>query len=169
MGLELSPNGQWGFSFNQHHSAPGNQNRNVTAKRLRLLLLIVILFLAGARTLAQSTGSIEGRVTDQQGGLVPGVEVTASSSEISIRRSTLTDDSGRYLFVALPVATYTVEVRGTGFQTQVIKSLTLDVARRVTQNFQLRVGNVSELVTVSTGSTLIESSTTSVGHLVIGE
>src|SRR5258705_5568418 len=120
----LSANGHWGFSPTQYRCASTNQHRNAAAKRLRLFLLIVILFRACAPTLAQSTASIEGRVTDEQGGLVSGIEVTASSSEISVRRSTFTDDSGRYLFVALPVAIYTVEVRGIGFQTQVIKSLT---------------------------------------------
>jgi len=166
MRQELSPNGHWdGFHY-VYSCASSNLKQFSRTNLRRLLPLCAFLFLACSSISAQSTASIEGQVTDQKGALVPAIEVTASSSEISLRRSTFTDDTGRYLFVALPVGTYTVEVRGVGFQTQVIRNLTLDVARRVTQNFQLKVGDVAQIVTVSTSSTLIESSTTSVGHLM---
>ena len=61
----------------------------------------------------------------------------------------MTDDDGRYQIPALPVGSYRIEVRAHGFQTQIVESSTLEVGRRVTQNFQLQVGDVSQVVTVT--------------------
>src|SRR5215510_5821181 len=97
--------------------------------RCFLALSVMILFLLCPSAGAQSTASIEGQVTDPQGAFVPGVEITASSSAISIIRKTETDDAGRYQLVALPVGIYRLEVRGRGFQAQVISNLPLEVAR----------------------------------------
>ena len=54
----------------------------------------------------------------------------------------------------------------TGFQTQIIESSTLEVGRRVTQNFQLQVGDVSQVVTVTTDNDLIDQSSVSIDHVV---
>jgi hypothetical protein len=115
---------------------------------------------------AQSTASIEGQVNDQPGALVPAVEITVVSREIGIRRIAVTDADGRYQIAALPVGSYRISVSAAGFQTQVVESLTLEVGRRVTQNFQLQVGDVSQIVIVPTDHDLIERSSTAVGHVV---
>jgi len=115
---------------------------------------------------AQSTASIEGQVYDQHGAVVSAVEITVVSRKIGIRRVAVTDADGRYQVAALPVGTYRVEVRIHGFQTQIIESLTLEVGRRVTQNFQLRVGDVSQVVTVTTDNELIDESSVAINHVV---
>lgn len=149
--------------------AKGNR-RGFSTSALRLVaqfpLLVLLSLLLQLSTQAQSTASIEGQVRDAQGAVVPGVEVTGIVSAISLVRRTITDEAGRYQLVGMPVGTYRLEVRGQGFQTQIVESLTLEVARIVTQNFQLQVGDISQVVSVITDSELIESSTTSVGHVV---
>ena len=134
----------------------------VSGKVLFALISIVFSFPVHA----QSTASIEGQVTDPQGAVVSAAQVIARSPDISITRTTTTDETGRYQLVALPVGTYSIEVRSRGFQTQKISSFPLEVARRVTQNFQLAVGDVTQAVTVTTNGVMIESSTTSVGHVM---
>ena len=52
------------------------------------------------------------------------------------------------------------------FQTQVIERFTVDVARKITLNFQFKVGDISEVVAVTTEASLIEHPSTSVGHVV---
>lgn len=133
----------------------------------RLLLLTSLFFglLSAAHAHAQSTGSIGGQVTDQQGALVSGVEITATGSATGITRRTTTDNAGRYQFVGLPVGTYAVEFKAVGFQTQLIPNLTLEVARTITRNIQLKLGEMSQVVTVTTDHALIENSTVSVGHV----
>ena len=129
-----------------------------------LLVLSVILLCHLVH--AQSTASIEGQVTDQNGALLRAVEITAVSPMMGIARVGATDDDGRYQIAALPVGSYRIEVRAPGFQTQIIESSKLEVGRTLTQNFQLQVGEVSQSVTVSTANNLVEQSTVSIDHVV---
>ncbi len=92
-----------------------------------LLVLSVILLCHLVH--AQSTASIEGQVTDQNGALLRAVEITAVSPMMGIARVGATDDDGRYQIAALPVGSYRIEVRAPGFQTQIIESSTLEVGR----------------------------------------
>jgi len=135
-----------------------------TTKRVLVLYSVVILLSHVVH--AQSTASIEGQVTDQNGAILRPVEITAVSPTKGIARVGATDDDGRYQIAGLPVGSYRIEVRAPGFQTQIIESLTLEVGRRVTQNFQLQVGEVSQAVTVSTANDLIEHSSVSIAHVV---
>src|SRR5215472_10275222 len=115
---------------------------------------------------AQSAASIEGEVTDQNGAVIAGAYLTASSSAIGIERVTLTDDTGTYQMVDLPVGNYRLEVSARGFKAQVVERVRVEVGRRITQNFQLQVGDVSQRVNVNTAGDLIEHATISVGHVV---
>ena len=131
------------------------------------LPLVVVLLLLSSCAYAQSTASIEGIITDQHGALISGAEITASDPAIGVSRQAVTDDSGRYQIVALPIGDYRVEVRAPEFQTRVLEKVRLEVARRVTQNFQLQVGDVSQEVTVTTtASDLIERAAISVGSVI---
>ena len=115
---------------------------------------------------AQTTASIEGQVIDQHGDVIPGVRITATNSDISIERVATSDSNGRYQLPALPVGDYTIEAIASGFKTQVVESLRIEVAGRISQDFHLEAGDVSEQVTVTSTNTAIERSTTSVGHVI---
>ena len=115
---------------------------------------------------AQSTASIEGQVHDPRGATVPAVEITVADSEIGITRIAVTDESGRYQIPALPVGSYRMEVRAHGFQTQIVEGSTLEVGRKVTQNFQLQVGDVSQVITVTAANDLIDQTSVSINHMV---
>lgn len=136
------------------------------ASTKRVLVLSFVVIFLWSPIHAQSSAAIEGQVNDQHGAVLPGVEITVVNSDIGVTRKTVTDDAGRYQIAALPIGDYRIEVRADRFQTQVIESFTLEVGRKVTQNFQLQIGDVAELITVAAGSELIASSTTSVGHVM---
>src|SRR5688572_11834325 len=106
-----------------------------------------------------------GEVTDQNAATISGAQVIVRSEANGIHRRTTTDSGGRYLFSALPVGSYRIEARAEGFQTQIVEP-TLEVGRTITQNFQLRVGDVSQIVTVPTNHELLERSTMALGHVV---
>jgi hypothetical protein len=53
---------------------------------------------------ASSTGTIQGRVTDSQGAVLPGVTVTATSPALIQPQSTVTSETGNYRFPAVPPA-----------------------------------------------------------------
>src|SRR5215510_4884648 len=145
-------------------SKPSRRHALARTHQLYLFSLIIVPLPAVSVT-AQSTASIEGQVKDQNNATVSGVEITAICSELAVSRITYTDDGGRYQLPALPVGTYNIEVRSASFQTQLVKNLTLEVGRRITQNFQLRVGDVSHVVNVS-GDGFIEMTTTAVGSVM---
>src|SRR5262245_18478566 len=128
--------------------------------------LLVSLLLPLACVEAQSTASIEGQVVDQNGAVIAAVEVHLSNKTIGVERMTHTDARGIYYFAALPVGDYRLDVKAPGFQGQSLEKIRVEVARKITQDFQLHVGNVSEQVTVSVTNDLIERSTTSVGHVI---
>jgi Carboxypeptidase regulatory-like domain/TonB dependent receptor-like, beta-barrel len=130
------------------------------------LLATVALLALSTHVLAQSTASIEGLVTDQQGALIAGAEITAEDLTIGVTRKLVTDDAGRYQIAALPVGEYRLEVRATGFKTQILEQVRIEVGRRLTQDFQLQVGDVSQEVIVTALGDLLERSTTSVGHVI---
>ena len=133
----------------------------------RIMAATLFLGLSLSRTApAQSTASIEGQVIDQHGAAVAGVEISVIGSGIGIRRKSNTDDSGRYQIASLPVADYRVDARARGFQTQIVETVRLEVGRTLTQNFQLRIGDVAEEVVVRSNTNLIESATVSVGHMI---
>ncbi|MFL6254186.1 MAG: carboxypeptidase regulatory-like domain-containing protein [Pyrinomonadaceae bacterium] len=115
---------------------------------------------------AQSTASIEGQVSDQDGAVVRGVEVTAVSRELSFRRTAVTDEAGRFQMAALAVGVYRVEARLPGFKTQIVESAALEVGKSFTLYFQLQVGDVSQAVTVTADRELTELSTMAVGRVV---
>jgi carboxypeptidase family protein/TonB-dependent receptor-like protein len=103
---------------------------------------------------------------DQHGAVVAGVKITASNPAISVEREAISDLNGRYQFAALPVGDYTVGASANGFKKQVIETLRIEVGRRITQDFQLEAGDISEQVIVDSTNEAIERTTTSVGHMI---
>ncbi|HXQ73253.1 MAG TPA: carboxypeptidase-like regulatory domain-containing protein, partial [Pyrinomonadaceae bacterium] len=128
---------------------------------------LTITLLAGAATAtsAQSTASIEGLVVDPHGAVVPGVRITASNPAIAVERTTTSDTRGRYTLAALPVGDYVVAATAAGFKKQVIEKLTIEVGRRVTQDFQLEAGDISEQVSIISANDAVDRSI-AMGHVI---
>src|SRR5580765_429650 len=113
---------------------------------------------------AQSTGAIQGNITDAQGSVVPGTTVTVRNVETGVERSVVSDASGDYLAPSLAPGPYRLEASLSGFQDQV-REVDVEVARTAVVNIRLTVGNVAEAVNVTASSPVIEMATTSVGHV----
>jgi hypothetical protein len=123
----------------------------VTQNRRTLVPLLLMLLAAGAASLyAQSTtGRISGTVTDSSGAVLPGVTVTVTQQGTGLARTTAADPAGTYLFVSLPVGTYDVSAELSGFKKAVKTGYKLVADGRVTADFTLDVGGLSEVVEVS--------------------
>jgi len=115
---------------------------------IRWLVGVVLLLpaLAGAQT---NVGQISGRVTDQSGGALPGVSLTATNEQTGLAQTVTSDGSGSYVFASLPAGPYKVKAELTGFKPFERVHLVLDAASRRTADFQLEVGNVTETVSVA--------------------
>ena len=131
-----------------------------------IALPITLLFTFTLQIYAQSTASIEGQVFDHHGSVIPRARIIARNEATSIERVATSDANGRYQFAALPVGDYTLEVSAVGFKKQVVETLRIEVGRRITQDFQLAIGDVTEQITVSSTNQAIERSTISVGHVI---
>jgi hypothetical protein len=109
-----------------------------------------VLALASVPAWAQSTtGRISGTVSDTQGGVLPGVTVTVLQEGTGLTRSATTDADGAYVFVSLPVGTYTVSAELGGFQKGVRSGYRLVADGRVTADFTLAVGEITETIEVT--------------------
>ena len=131
-----------------------------------LLIALVFCLLMSPTGMAQSTATLQGTVTDSKRAVVPNATVTARNKGTSFERTTQTDTDGNYQIAALPVGSYSVEVKAQGFKTQLADQVAVEVARTVVQNFQMDIGAISETVLVSSEVPIIESATTSVGTVI---
>src|SRR6476660_6444199 len=135
-------------------------------KMLRCPLTVAALVVLSVCVPAQSTASIEGLVTDQNGDLIAGAEIMARSRAIGVARRSITDNSGRSQIAALPIGDYQLQISAQGFTAQVVENFRIEVGRRITQDFQLRVGNVSGQVAIASTNNEIERSSISVSQVV---
>ncbi len=134
------------------------------SQSLFFALALLGLFVSTVR--AQSTGTIRGSVADATGAVLPNAEVTARQTGTNLERKTVTDDAGLYSFPALPAGTYRVEVKVAGFTTEVRQGITVNVSEIVALNFSLKVGEVSQTVTVEGGAPMIQTDTMTVGGVI---
>ena len=88
----------------------------------------LILVLTSSAAWAQATAELNGRVTDQSGGVLPGVTVTVTQTDTGFTRSVVTDDNGTYVIPNLPTGPYRLEVMLQGFRTYVQTGIVLQVA-----------------------------------------
>ncbi len=128
-----------------------------------ILTLLLLLFTVSGFT--QTAASIKGTVTDASGAAVVGAKITIKSST-GIDRSTQTSATGDYDVPALPPGLYNVEVRMTGFETQLAKGVVLQVSNNTVQNFSLKVASTAEVVTVEAKAIAIETTTMTVGQTI---
>src|SRR2546427_2731616 len=98
------------------------------------------------------TSSVRGTVKDPQGNVVPGATVTLSSLGTNQSRTTTTSDSGTYVFDFVQVGDYRLEVEAKGFKKSQVPDVHALVARATSIDVQLEIGNVSETVTVASGT-----------------
>ena len=75
---------------------------------------------------ASSTGTIQGRVADAQGAVLPGVTVTATSPALIQPQTTVTSETGNYRFPAVPPGTYELTFELAGFNTLKRSGISLD-------------------------------------------
>jgi hypothetical protein len=121
------------------------------------VLMSLALLLAPASAFAQraTTGTITGKIVDSSGGALPGVTVSLRSPEALGQFTTVTDDGGVYRVANLAPTTYDVKAELAGFQTM-IRPATVRLNGVLDVDFVLNVGSLSEAVTVSGESPIVD-------------
>jgi hypothetical protein len=115
-------------------------------------------------TVAQETrGDITGRVVDAQGHVVPGATVTATNKGTGAARAAITNDAGEYTITQLPAGKYDLTVEAQNFNRALAQDFELNVGSKVTQNFELKPGDITATVQVTSEGNLVETTTSELG------
>jgi hypothetical protein len=133
---------------------------------LRSAILIVCIFALSSLAMAQSTATLQGTVTDTSNAAVPNVKVVIHNQQTGVERTTQTDQAGAYLVPGLLPGTYQITFSANGFQNTVVADLKLDVASTITENVQLKVGEITQEVTVAGGEPLVNTSSVAVSQVI---
>lgn len=130
----------------------------------RTVALFVALAVAGsAAAQGVGTGSITGRALDEGGLVLPGASVSISSPALIASRTAVTDDQGAYRFTLLVPGIYRVTFGMSGFTTLNVDDVTVAAGTTMTINGTLKLGGVTEVVTVSNAAPTIDLEAATVG------
>jgi hypothetical protein len=125
-----------------------------------LLPAFILLPVSIASAQVVQTGTIEVMVLDASGGALPGVTVTASAADTTTKRQAVSDATGKAVILGLdPSAQYEVNVTLEGFKQSKFDKVLVRSGQTTTINAKLEIGGVTEAVTV-TGTTPVVDTTT---------
>ena len=129
-------------------------------------ILLGSLFTARPSFAQVDTGSIQGTVVDQSGGVIAGASVTLTREGTGAALTTTTSSDGAYKFAPVRIGTYKVEVVFKGFETITANGVVVDVGTEALQNFTLKPGNVTQSIEVSAAPPVLQSTNASVGQVI---
>ena len=133
---------------------------------VRSVLLVLFLAFLAARASAQTAATISGTVDDPDRRVLPGVTVTVRNVETSLVRTVATGPEGRYVIPGLPPGVYDLRAELASFKPHVRPGLRLTVAQAMVVNITLEVGGLSEAVTVTGDTPLVNTSSAELSYLV---
>jgi hypothetical protein len=133
--------------------------------RLLLSTLVLLCALAGGATAQETTGTISGVVTDEQGAVLPGVAIVATHVPTGRTFEFVSTSTGVYRAALLPSGAYTLTFTLPGFQTLTVTGIVVSVNDRIEVNGKLKVGGLTETIAVTAERSLIQS-TSAVQQLV---
>lgn len=136
----------------------------------RLLGILVAAVVLGAGGVAYGQGSttatISGVAVDTGGGVVPGADVTVTHKATNTSNTGVTNSEGAFSFPGLQIGTYTVTVSLQGFKTFVVSDVVLTSGAGANVRATLEVGGVSEQVTVTSSSEVVQTQAPTVSTTV---
>jgi hypothetical protein len=134
------------------------------ARGLRWVLLTAAILSAWASpAYAQAIGSIFGKVTDASGAVLPGVTVTVTGTGLQQPLVAVTSESGTYQFPSVPTGTYTVTFELASFKKGIRNNIVLTSGFNAGVDQKLEVGALTEEVTVSSASPVVDLKKTITG------
>jgi len=111
----------------------------------------------------QGTAEIAGKVTDEQGAVLPGVAIVATNEATGVFREATSGPAGTFFLSQLVPGPYRLVAKLPGFRTTDRTGLILQVGKTLTINLSLAVGGLEETVRVTGESPLIDTTSSRVG------
>ncbi|HTX42375.1 MAG TPA: carboxypeptidase regulatory-like domain-containing protein [Acidobacteriaceae bacterium] len=139
----------------------------VRQKPSRLLFFVVLALSVSSAAFSQAgRGSVSGLVTDSSGAVIPGATITIENYATGLKQNTVTTAGGLYSFVSLAPGSYRVTATENGFQTLIQDHVLVSVDQSTLINLTMKVGSVSQVVTVNAAADILDTSNSTVGQLI---
>src|SRR5207244_1729533 len=110
-------------------------------------------------------GGLRGAVKDA-GGVIPGVEVTLTNDQTNIKRTSITNERGEYVFASVDPGNYSVRAVLQGYKSVDRGAIRIGTQQFLTLDLTMEVGAITENVTVTGQAPLIETSNASQGTVL---
>ena len=134
-------------------------------KRLAVVFFCILMASAGAMMGAVTTGTIQVIVTDSSGNGLPGVTVTASAADTTTKRTDVTNSQGMATISSLePSSQYVVDAGLEGFGKAQTKSVNVRSSQTATVRMTLQMAAVSESITVTADSPIVDVTSATTGQ-----
>jgi len=143
--------------------------------RIRALALLALLSVAVIGILSVPAkadnlyASIRGTITDPTGAVMAGVKLTATNAGTGIVFSTVSNSSGSFTFLQLPIGDYTLKAEQTGFKAYQASGIHLDLDQVYNLNAKLEVGAATEQIVVEANPVQVEQTDMQLGTTVSGQ
>lgn len=137
-----------------------NTNESMCKSRAIISLLAVVLLILGTAFAAQAqvtTADVRGTIMDEQGAAVAGADVSITNAQTGLSRSMKSGSDGGYSFTELPLGTYNIHVTHPGFKAETQTGVALHVNDSLVLNVSLRIGAISETVSVEASPVAVET------------
>jgi hypothetical protein len=126
------------------------------------MLICAVGILSSPPAAGQGGASISGQLTDQSGGVLPGVTVTATSPALQVPQvTTVTNETGEYRLSPLPIGLYEVTFELAGFQTTRNPNIRLTVGFQARVDASLNVATLEQQVNVTGMAPVVDVASTS--------
>lgn len=126
---------------------------------LTAFMVLLMVLLPNSTAFSQTvTGTISGAVIDSSGAVIAGATIRLVNEQTGNVRTLTANDEGRFSFAAIQPGIYTVKIEQQGFQTFEQTKIVLSANEILALgNLELKPGQVSETVSVTTEGTRIET------------
>ncbi|HZL25779.1 MAG TPA: carboxypeptidase-like regulatory domain-containing protein [Acidobacteriaceae bacterium] len=115
---------------------------------------------------ADANGRIKGVVSDPQGAVVPNAQVTATNTATGVKYTTTSQSDGGYVFLQLPVGTYSVSVAIPGFMAFSASGIVLNIDQEYVEAIKLTVGSTSDVVEVAANAVQVDTTDMQISNIV---
>src|SRR5579872_3630483 len=133
------------------------------------LSVVTLLMVSALPAFPQAAnGRIVGTVTDPGGAVIQGAKVTVTNTGTGVHWDTTTRGDGSYQVLELPIGNYSVSVQEEGFLTAVTQPTELQINQSVRIDVALKLGQLSQTVSVESQATQVETVNPTIGGTVVG-
>jgi len=142
--------------------------KTVYIQMSRFLLMLAVL-LTSLPAAGQVLGTITGSVTEETGAAIPNAKITVTNAAKGFVRNTLTNTAGEYVVTSIPIGECVVMAEAAGFEKVEQSGITLTVGETRRVDLSLKVGKVTQTVSVLARPNQVETETAAISDVVTGQ